>query len=143
MFVPSGSYLIGVGSKIRMSFFFSYFTNKAYFHNCLWLTFKPSPTLFSVGCFFGRQTSRCETTCLTWSNMERIYSRSVLWYLFLLRRLILALDFPYRVKWILSSSSAPSDEICYSPLISMIHTFCLACVRSWWEAGEFGIVSVI
>ena len=98
-FVNSGGGLIGVGSERRLNFlFFSYYTNKASFRHFLWETFKPSPILFGVGGFFGRRTSMCETTYLTWSNMERIFSISVLWLLFLIHRLILTLYFP-RVLW--------------------------------------------
>ena len=79
-FVPSEIYLIGMGSERRMIFFIlSYCTNKASFHNYIWWHFKFLPMLFGVECFFGGITSRCETTGLTWSNMELISSRSVLW----------------------------------------------------------------
>ena len=72
------------------------------FHNCLWVQLKPSPILFGVRGFFGRLTSRCETTGMTWSNLERISSRSVLWYLLLLHRLIFILDLPRGVWRLLS-----------------------------------------
>ena len=59
-----------VGSKRRLTFLFlSYFTNKASFQNFLSEPFKPSSTLFGVIGISGRQTSRCETTGLTGSNI--------------------------------------------------------------------------
>ena len=143
-FVPSGGYLIGMGYEKRPTFlFFSYWTKRDYFQNCLWGPLKPSPILFGVGGFFGRINSICETTGLTWSNLERIYSRYVLWYLFLLHKMILILDLNCGVLLLLSSSSTPWAVIGSSPLIAMIHIFLLACDGSWWSAGEFGIVSVM
>ena len=142
-FVPSGRYLIGMGSEIRLIFLFlSYFKNKACFKNCLWGTSKPS-MLFYVGFLFGRRTSVFEIKDLTWSNMEQISSRSVLWYIFLLRRLMLKLDFSYVVWCKFCSSSAPWSVIGSSPFISMIHTFRLAYVGGLWTSGDFGIVSGI
>ena len=44
----------------------------------LWRTLKPSPIFFGVEGFFGRRSSKWETTGLTWSNMEQISSRYVL-----------------------------------------------------------------
>ena len=79
-FFPSGRDSIGIGSKIRLRFLFlSYCTDKASFQNCLWGNFKTSPILFYMGGFFGIITSRCEATGLTWSNMEIISSRYVIW----------------------------------------------------------------
>ena len=79
-FFPSGRYLIGIGFERRLTFcFFSYWKNKSSFHNFLCGNFKPSPMLFGVVGFFGRRTSRCETTGRNLSNLERIYSRYVLW----------------------------------------------------------------
>ena len=128
----------------RITFlFFSLCTNEASIQNCLWRPFKPSPMFFGVIGFFGIKNLRCETTGLTWSNLDQISSRSFLWQLFLLHRLIFTLDFPSGFWWRLSSSSAPLAVLGSSPLITMIHTFCSACDGSWWPAGEFGIVSVI
>ena len=130
------------GSRKKADFFFSYCTNKSSFHNYLWWTFKPSQILFGVGGFSAIWNSRYETTGLTWSNMERISSRYVLWYLLLFHRLILALDSPHGVWWRLISSSAPWAMIGSSTLIATIHTFNLACVGSLLTADEFGISSV-
>ena len=85
-------------------FFPSYFTNKVYFYNCLGGNSRASPMLFGVIFFSGRQTSICETTGLTCSNLYQIYSRYFLWYLFLLHIPILTLDFPRWLWWIWSSS---------------------------------------
>ena len=63
--------------------------------------------------------------------------------MFLLHRLILILDSIRVFWWRLSSSNTPWDVIVSSPFIAMIHTFLLACDRSWLPAGEFGILSVI
>ena len=135
-FVPSGRDFIGMGSERRLTFsFLSYLTKRASLQNCLWGPPKESPIFFGVGGLFWRRNSRCETTGLTWSNLERIYSRSVLWYLFLLHKLILILDLPRGVWWRLSSSSTPWAVIGSSPLIATIHTFLLACDGSWWPAG--------
>ena len=59
--------------------FLSYFTNKASFRICLWGPLIASPMLFGVIGFYGRLTSICETTGMTWSNLDQIYSRYVLW----------------------------------------------------------------
>ena len=143
-FFPSGRDLIGMVDERRLTFmFFSYWTNMNSFHNYLWGPFKPSPIFFGVGGFFGRRTSRCETTGLTWSNMEWISSRSVLWCIFLLHRLILILDFPRGFWWRFSSSSTHLDVIGYTPLISKIHTFIFVCAGSWWISRGFGIASVM
>ena len=78
--VPSRRDLIGMGTERRLTFLFlSYFTNKTSFHHCIWGHYKPSPILFGVGDLFEIQISRCETTGLTWSNLDQISSRSVLW----------------------------------------------------------------
>ena len=97
---------------------------------------------FWVRCLSGRQTSICETTGLTWSNLEKISSRSVLWYIFLMHRLILTLDFTCGVWWRLSSSSVSWAVIGSSLLIAMIQTFILSCAGSWWPDGIFGILLV-
>ena len=132
----SGRYLIGMGSKRRLTFLFlSYFSNKAYFQNVIWGPFRASQM------FFGIKTSRFETTGLTWSNMERIPSRYALWYILLMYRLKLSLDYTHQVWWQWSSSSAPWAMMGYYPLISIIHTFFLDCVGSWWLDGEFFILS--
>ena len=79
-FFPPGRDFIGMGAKRRLTFLFmSYWTKRASFQNFLWGPPVASPILFGVGGFFGRWTSRCETTGLTWSNLEWISSRSVLW----------------------------------------------------------------
>ena len=76
---PSGRDLIGMVSKRRLIFvFLSYFTNRAYFRKCIWVTFKHLPIFFGVGGLFGRRTSRCEITGLNWSNLDRISSISVI-----------------------------------------------------------------
>ena len=67
----------GIRNKSE-TFFLLYFKKKSYYHNYLWRTFRDSPMFFGVRFFSRRQTSVCETTGLTWSNMERIYSRSVI-----------------------------------------------------------------
>ena len=84
----------GIWKKRIKFLFLSYFTNKDYFRNYLWGTFKPSPMFFGVEGFIGRKTSIYETIGLNWSNMEWISSRYVLWYLFLLHKLILTLNSP-------------------------------------------------
>ena len=67
------------GSQKKSDIFvLSYCKNKSSFHNCLWGPFKPSQIIFGVEGLFGRQTSRCETTGLTWSNLDQISSRYVL-----------------------------------------------------------------
>ena len=79
-FVPSGRDFIGMGAERRLTFlFFSYWTKLASFQNCLLGPPKASPIFFGVGGFFGRWASRCETTGLTWSNIEQVSSRYVLW----------------------------------------------------------------
>ena len=79
-FFPSGRDLIGMQAERRLTFMFlSYWKNRASLQNFLWGPFKLSSILFYFGGFFGRRTSRYETTGLTWSNMDQIYSRSVLW----------------------------------------------------------------
>ena len=60
-------------------FFLSYCTYKYSFHHFLWEPFRASPMLFGVICFSGRRNSRCETTGLTWSNLELKSSIFVLW----------------------------------------------------------------
>ena len=70
-FVPSGRYLIGMGANRRLKCLLSsYCTNKDSFHNFLLGPFHPSSIFFGVGGFFGRRTSRCENTDLTWLNMD-------------------------------------------------------------------------
>ena len=110
--------------------FLSYCTNKASFHNYLWWSFKPSQMFFGVRCFFGRQTWRCETTCLSISNLDWISSIYILCYLFLMNRLISTLDFPQGFWWKFSSSSAPWIVIVSSRSISMVQKFLLTCVGS-------------
>ena len=119
--------------------FLSYFTNKSYFHNCLWLHLKYSQMLFGLRGFYGRRTSICETTGLNWSNMDQISSISTLWYIFLIHRIILTFYFPCGLCWRWSSSSVPWSIMGYYPLIGMIHTFFLVYVRSWWAAGNLGL----
>ena len=143
-YVPSGRDFIGMGAEIRIKcLFLSYWTKMASLQNCLWGFPKASPLFFGVGGFFGRRTSRCENTGLTQWNLERIYSRSVLWYIFLMDKLILIFDLPRRVWWQLSLSSTPWAVIGFYPLIATIYTFRLACDGSWQPAVELGIVSVM
>ena len=78
-FFPSGRDLIGVGAEIRLTVFIVILNKMSSFYYCLWGTFKTSPIFFGVGGLFGRRTLRCETTGLTWSNLEKISPRSVLW----------------------------------------------------------------
>ena len=53
-FVLSGMDLIKIEAEIRLKFLFLlYCKNKAYFHNCLCESFKPSQILFSVEGYFG------------------------------------------------------------------------------------------
>ena len=47
--------------------------NKSSLQNYLWGTFRNLWMFFGVRGFSGRRTSRCETTGLTWSNLDRIY----------------------------------------------------------------------
>ena len=126
-FDTSGRYFIGMVDERRLTFFILLILKKrVYFYNCLWGQPKSSPILFGVGGFFGIQNSICETTGLTWSNLEWISSRSVLWYLFLMNKLILVLDLTRGVWWQFSSSRTTWSVIGSYPLIATIHTFILS-----------------
>ena len=66
-FAPSGSDMIGMGSRRGLIFLFlPYCTNKDSSQNYLWGIFKPLPMFFVVGGFFGRKTSIFEAIGLTW-----------------------------------------------------------------------------
>ena len=68
------------GSRKKVdNLFLSYFTNKSSFHIFLWGPLIASPMLFGVIGFYGRLTSICETTGMTWSSLDQIYSRPILW----------------------------------------------------------------
>ena len=128
-FVPLGRYLIDMGYNRRLTFWFlSYFTNKYYLHNCLWEPFRSSPMLFGMIVLSEIITSICETTGMILSNMEQISSISVLWYLFLIHRLILAVYFPHLFWRVWISSSAPWAVVGCSMLIAITHTILLACI---------------
>ena len=131
-----------VSRKKVDNLFLSYFTNKASLHICLWGPLIASPILFGVIGFYGRITSICETTGMTWSNLDQIYSKYVLWYLLLIKILILTLYSPHWVLCFWISSSLTCSVMVSSQFIATISTFFLYCVGSWWLAGEFGILSM-
>ena len=94
-----GFYWCGTQNKSKL-FVLVIFQNKNYFQQFLWGPLRASTMLFGVIGFSGGQTAVCEITDLNLSNMDQIFSRSVLWYLLLLHRLILNLDFLCFVWWI-------------------------------------------
>ena len=132
-FVPSGGDLMGMGAKIRIIFLFlSYWKNNASFQNFIWRPLRAPPISLGVRGLFGRLNSRFKNTGMIRSNLEQIYSRSVLWWILLPHRMILTLDFLCWVWWIWGSSRVPWTVMGSSPLIEIIIFIREnSCIKKW------------
>ena len=140
-FVPSGSDLIGMLSNRRLTLF-SYHISQIR----LLFRFVSEDLLdFTNVIWCGRFL--WETNFKMWKYRYDLMKYGKIFIIcslvsFLLHRLILHLYFSSGIWCQLSSSSATWAVIVSSVLISMIHTFSLACVGGWWLDGESSIVSV-
>ena len=73
-FVPSGKDLMGMGYERRLKLLFlSYWTNNASLHSWHWGTLMDYTILLWTLRLYGRQTYKCETTGLIWSNLGHFF----------------------------------------------------------------------
>ena len=93
-FVPPGRDFIDMGSDIRLNYFPYYTVNiKTSLKNYHWCPLKTFPMFLDLLLFYWRKTSRQDTTGITLSNLNQMYSRFLRWYILLLHNMKFNLDF--------------------------------------------------